>query len=86
VDASLVQRGVDAVAQPVGLLVGQCSLQVVQDDSDQDVLLVGPDAEPGDGLRWESVPGRLGQDRHLLDGVGVEMSWGRVARMISSNC
>jgi hypothetical protein len=71
VDASLVQCGVDAVAQPVGLLVGQCSLQVAQDDPDQDVLLVGADAKPGDGLGWEPVVGCLGQRGDLLDGVGV---------------
>jgi hypothetical protein len=71
VGAPLVQGGVDAVAHPVGLLVGQGPLQVAQDDPDQDVLLARAQAEAGHRLGREPVVRRLGQDGHLLDGVGV---------------
>jgi hypothetical protein len=52
-------------------LVGQGSLQLAQDDPHQDVLVAWADTEPGDGLEWELVVGRLGQHADLLDGIGV---------------
>jgi hypothetical protein len=44
---------------------------VAQDDPDQKNVLVRVVAQAGHGRGWEPVGGRLGQDRHLLDGVGV---------------
>jgi hypothetical protein len=73
VGAAVVQGRVDAVAEVVGLLVGQGSLEVAQDDPHQEVLLGRADAEAGDGLGREPVVGRLGQYGDLLDRVGVRV-------------
>ncbi len=44
----LVKRPVDAVAEGVGGLVGECLVQVAEDDADEEVLLPRPGAEAAD--------------------------------------
>lgn len=71
VGAALVYGGVDAVAQQVGVMVGEGPVQVPQDYFEEHVLLVRAGSEPLQRLRRQFRARRLREDLDRLHAVSV---------------
>ncbi|MFD9437085.1 hypothetical protein [Streptomyces sp. NPDC060002] len=68
---ALVNGGVDAVAQQVGVMVGEGPVQVAQDHFEEHILLVRAGSEPLQRLRRQFGERRLREDLDRLHAVGV---------------
>jgi hypothetical protein len=66
-----VEHAIDPVAQRVGLASGQGAVGRAQDNPQQDVVLAWPDAEAFAGWPGQIGVRRRGEERHLLEQVGV---------------